>query len=136
MFKLLDFRDRSKFRRVVYSKPVILVLLAILILLLEASWGMYEKSVDASDRRDKTLSTEAQYKKRDAELSNDINRLSTERGIEEEIRTRYMVAKDGENVIIVRTPEEKVGGGNTIVVPAENKTLMQRMLGAMGMIGN
>ena len=38
---------------------------------------------------------------RDKELSSRIDRLKTDRGLEEEIRKKFNVAKDGEGVVII-----------------------------------
>lgn len=112
----LDFRTRSRLRRAFYSKPITLILIVVLVVFSRAAWGMYEKSAEAREKRDKAEAMLTGLEAREAELKTDIDRLSTERGIEEEIRMRHMVAKEGENVIIVRDPEAKASH-RTIVVP-------------------
>ena len=88
-------------RRVAYSS-VGLVVLAILILLMgRSTWRVYNRW-DKS-RQDNT-STKARHEAelaRQAKLEEDLKRLSTERGLEEEIRRSFQVAKPGEGVLII-----------------------------------
>ncbi|HSE34605.1 MAG TPA: hypothetical protein VLB83_00635 [Candidatus Paceibacterota bacterium] len=103
---MLDFRERSRFRRLFYSTPSVVILVVIAGFLAHASWTMYEKSVQAGERRDKVLGELAALEARKVQLDADIGKLSTDRGIEAEIRDRFMVAKEGEKVIIITDPSE------------------------------
>jgi cell division protein FtsB len=102
---MLDFRERSKMRRIVYAKPTILVLALLTLITARSAFGMYQKSKEAIAKRDKATAELQALKSRQEELDQDIARLGSERGQEEEIRDRFMVAKEGENVIIVADPE-------------------------------
>lgn len=102
---MLDFRERSQLRRAIYAKPTILILALLVVLTMRGAWGMYEKNQEATIKRDKALAELSALKAREKQLSDDITRFSTERGQEEEIRNRFMVAKEGEKVIIVTQPE-------------------------------
>lgn len=134
MRRMLDYRERFRVRRIIYSKATAIILLGMFVLVAQATWGMYEKSKEARDRRDKAVTSQKAYEERNRELENNINRLSTDRGLEEEIRSRYMVAKDGENVIVVRDPDADASGTKTILVPVvENKGFWQTLTGAVGL---
>jgi cell division protein FtsB len=102
---MLDFRERSKMRRIVYAKPTILVLALLTLITARSAFGMYQKSKEAIAKRDKATAELQALKSRQEELDQDIARLGSERGQEEEILDRFMVAKEGENVIIVADPE-------------------------------
>jgi len=126
----LEFRTKSRLRRIVYSKGMVLALLVLLFLFAEGAWGMYKKQAEATAKENISVDTLSALKAREEGLVKDINRLKSERGVEEEIRSRFMVAKEGENVMIVSKPE-KPNGGASIVVPAV-PDWKQRLMGAVG----
>lgn len=95
---------------------------------------MYEKSKEANARRDKATAELAALQEREGQLSGDIARLGSERGQEEEIRNRFMVAKDGEKVIIVTQPETQTAHTIT-VTEAPTPTFMEKLKAAVGMSG-
>ena len=136
MLRALDFRERTRFRRLVYAKPTILLMLVLSVLSLRGAFGMWEKSREASANRDKAIAEEQELLAHERELRADITKLSSDRGQEEEIRNRYMVAKDGEKVIIVAQPDD--GTTHTVTVPdaASASMLVDRMKAAVGLSGN
>ena len=48
----------------------------------------------------------SQVQKRHEELSAEVKKLQTERGIEESIRVKFHVAKPGEKTVILVTPDD------------------------------
>lgn len=134
MARILDFRDRFRFRRILYSKPMIIVMAIFVVILGRGAWSMHEKSVDAIKNRDKALEELQTLQARKTELDGDIAHLSSDRGVEEEIRDRFMVAKEGEKVmIVVAPPEDQV---HTITVQNDQSpSLFDRMMGAVGLSG-
>jgi cell division protein FtsB len=104
---MLDFRERNQLRRTLYAKPTILILGILTVLIARGAWGMYTKSTEAKAKRDKATTELQELQKYEAQLNQDISTLSTERGQEGEIRDRYMVAREGEKVIVVTDPDKK-----------------------------
>ena len=135
MALMLDFRERSQLRRAMYAKPTILLFALLVVLTLRGAWGMYEKNQEANIKRDKAIAELSALKERERELKDDILRLSTLRGQEEAIRNRFMVAKDGEKVIIVTQPEIETEHSVT-VVDTPKPTFMEKLKAASGMSGH
>ncbi len=132
MVPMLDFRERSQLRRAIYAKPTILALAVLMVITLRGAWGMYQKDQEATIRRDKATAELVLLQIREKQLNDDIARLSTERGQEEEIRNRFMVAKEGEKVIIVTTPERETE--HTVTVTDTPKpSFMDKLKAASGM---
>ena len=80
---------------------VIVMLVAAVLFMGVAVWDVREKELSA--RHDK-LQAESQFnalKERYEALKERTARLETERGVEEELRERFLVAKEGEEVIIL-----------------------------------
>ena len=127
---MLDLKERNRLRKVIYGKPTIIVAAAVLLFVARGAWGMYQKNLEATEKRNITEEHLSELKQREAELSGDILNLSTDRGVEGEIRDRFMVAKDGENVMIVTDPDaQKV---HTVIVSGEKPTIIQKMISAVG----
>ena len=128
---MLDFRERSRVRRAVYAKPTIAILLVLTVITLRGAWGMYEKNQEAEINSGKAVADLKRLETRQTELKNDIDRLSSTRGQEEEIRNRFMVAKDGEKVIIVTQPEGQTL--HTVTVSGEaTQTFFEKLKAAVG----
>ncbi len=120
-------------RRALYAKPTIIALSIALFLVARGAWNMYQKSQTTLVKREAAEEELSALKARERELSQDIVNLSTDRGIEEEIRERFMVAKEGESVMVISSPKEEAV--HTITVTDTDETLVQKMLGASGLSG-
>jgi cell division protein FtsB len=100
-----DFQKRrggaQKLLRVALGCIGILALIFLAVLSVRAAWGMYGKFAHANDVRagaERELETlQGQYVRVEAA----VGRLSSERGIEAEVRQRYGVAKPGEGEITI-----------------------------------
>ncbi len=136
MLRALDLKERTRIRRFVYAKPTILAVFVLSIVTLNGAWGMYQKSQEAITNKDKAVLEANVLMAHEKELRADISKLSSERGQEEEIRNRFMVAKDGEKVIIVSEPEDNIA--HTVTVEDTNKTstLIDKFKNAVGLSGN
>jgi cell division protein FtsB len=129
---MLDFREKSKIRRAIYAKPTIILMLVISLFIANGAWNMYQKSKTSLNNKEATEQELSELQQRKDSLSEDINNLSTDRGIEEEIRERFMVAKEGENVVVVTNPKKEEV--HTITVTDDNKpTILDKMLSATGL---
>lgn len=97
--------EKRKIRRIVYSWPVVLVLLGILVLFAMSTWDVfmkYQKSTANVTRLEEDYTTLVEREKK---LQERIEYLQSEQGIEEEIRDKFNVAKEGEQVIVIVDPE-------------------------------
>ena len=106
---MLDFKQKSRVRRALYAKPTIIALVVVFAFMANGAWGMYQKSKISTLNKNDAEEQLAALQSRERSLSQDIVNLSTERGMDEKIRERFMVAKEGENVMIIsNAKEEKV----------------------------
>ena len=133
MLRALDFKERTRIRRFVYAKPTILAVLALSLVSLHGAWGMYQKSKDALANRDKAVLEANVLMAHERELHADIGKLSSDRGQEEEIRNRFMVAKDGEKVIIVSEPDNETSHSVTVDDNSQTSTLVDKFKNAIGL---
>jgi hypothetical protein len=90
-----------------YSKPVIAVLLIIVVFMSISVYHRFTVEREMSERRAEMEEERQNLIERKAELEERVDYLSGDRGIEEEIRTHFDVAKEGEQVVIIVDKEEE-----------------------------
>ena len=114
---MLDYGQKRKVRGVIYHK-VTLVILAILVLIMaHSTWVVYQKKRTSEEMKNVSMQNTAELKQRNDDLTAKIERLDTESGVEDEIRSKFSVVKDKENMVVVvddqnpevSTTSEKVG---------------------------
>lgn len=131
MSRMLDFRERSKLRRILYAKPTIIAGAILVAMVLHAVWGMYQKSQEALAKRNKATVELTSLTAREKQLHQDIARLSSGEGVEAEIRDRFMVAKEGEKVMIIADPI--AAEAHTVTVADAPSSFFGKILGAVGL---
>jgi cell division protein FtsB len=95
---------------------VIFIILILLIFLIISTWKQYHQTKISEDRLNVI---EEQYQElllREEKLKVKIDRFGTQTGIEEELRSKYDLSREGENTIVIIEKEveiesdEKPGG--------------------------
>jgi len=124
---MLDFQQKKKLRKTLYSRGMLVMLSIVTIFLGNAAWNVFQKYREARENRELAAQELQKLEERESGLSADIERLSTERGVEEELRKRFGVAKEGEEVIVVVDPPAPEGGGES--GESTSRGLWQRFLG-------
>ena len=66
-----------------------------------------EKERETAKKKDIILANIETLRKREDTLTTDINKLKTEDGIEETIRDKYQVVKEGEKMVTIVDEEKK-----------------------------
>ena len=98
---MFDFHEKRKIRSIIYSRPVIIFLVLITVAL---SFSVYNRYAVAKDMKMKLIEREnilKDMKQRAEVLDAQVKYLQDDRGIEEELRNRFDVAREGEQVIIL-----------------------------------
>ena len=109
---MLDFKEKRKVKRILYSKITVILLAMVFIFLANGVFGVYKKARIAFDSRNRTADDLADLKEREGALLVNIEKLKTGRGVESEIREKFGVVKDGEEVVIIVDSErDKVENG-------------------------
>ncbi|OGG47876.1 hypothetical protein A3D66_01900 [Candidatus Kaiserbacteria bacterium RIFCSPHIGHO2_02_FULL_50_9] len=110
---MFDFYERRKLRHFLYSKVFLLVLFLLIILLAKGVWGVYSSERDTSRKRVEKAAELQDLLDRQMALTAELQRLSTKRGIESELRQKYEVVKEGEEMIVlVQPPKENIPGAS------------------------
>lgn len=88
-----------------FGKRLLLVLLLVLIgVAISGVWKAYRKEQESLLLRREAEIQLADLAKRKTQLEADIARLNTSRGMEDALREQYLLAKSGENLIIIVDP--------------------------------
>lgn len=93
--------QQRKVKKRVYSWPVVIILAVVAYFFLVNTYDVYKKY---SESRNNIVGLEEKYEMsmdRKEKLEGDIEWLSSERGIEEEIRDKFNVVKEGEEVVVI-----------------------------------
>ncbi|HEY4524623.1 MAG TPA: septum formation initiator family protein [Candidatus Paceibacterota bacterium] len=104
-----EFQGKRRWRRLVYSLPVLVLLVLLIILLTNSAYRLYDKRQLANRERQLALTEVVQLRARQAELTETVAKLNTARGVEAAIRENFNVVKPGEKVITL------VAGATTTV---------------------
>jgi len=98
---MLDFKEKRKLKKILYSKPMIIVLGLVFVFMVNAVWGVYKKAKIAHGNKTLILQDFNELKEREEDLSLKIEKLKTDRGIEEKMREKFGVVREGEEVVVV-----------------------------------
>ena len=96
-----EFQDRRRrsWRRVIASRLVQIFLILILILMGESVVQLYQRERVVAKEEKAVKHELALLEAKRAELSVEVTSLETDRGVEEALRERFGVVKEGEKVI-------------------------------------
>ena len=94
-------KKQNKKIHIQYTIATVLVLCVILFFIARASFGAYQKMRASTEKRHRAEQTQNELQARLDSLSKKVEYLDTERGLEEEIRSKFNVAKEGEEVFVI-----------------------------------
>ncbi len=118
-YHMFDFHEKRKIRRVLYSKVSIALVFLLALILGRSVYERYTVEREMAAKLDERIEELDALKQRAALLESKVEHLRDERGIEEELRNRFDVVKEGEQVVIILDEEHEEEG----VVPSTNPVL-------------
>ena len=98
---MLEFQEKKKLKRFIYSRLTVSLLLIVLFFLLKGVWNVYGKQQITRENYEETRVKLEALRARETKLSKDIEKLKTDEGVEQEIRDRYGLVKPGEEIIVI-----------------------------------
>lgn len=104
---MLDIQQKRKVRSFLYHRGFLAVLFVVVLFALHSTWSVYRKKELSLEMKNISLNQVEDLRKRNDDLDKKINKLTTDVGIEEEIRSKFSVAKEGESVVVVVQDEQK-----------------------------
>jgi cell division protein FtsB len=102
-----DFQKRGKWEYVMQSKPFLIFFGVLILFFIFSMFGFMNKMEDTSKNRkiaeDRLLQLQTQKDK----LTADISKLNTTDGVEEVIRDKFGLVKEGEGMIVIVEDQNK-----------------------------
>lgn len=95
------FQKKRKTNNWLYSKLTILVLAFFVFVLSQGSVEVYEKARESLDRKNESIAALQKLEVRKEHLESEVYRLNSDVGVEEELRKRFSLSKEGEKVIVI-----------------------------------
>lgn len=118
-----ELRTRQKVKRFLFSAPVALLLLLMLVFLARSTWQVYGKMRSAEGALKRSRAEAADLSQRKVTLESEIQSLETPEGVEAEIRETFNMARPGEELVIV--VEEKDAAAEGL---SSERSLWQKIL--------
>ena len=98
---MFDFHEKRKIRSFLYSKWVVFSILGVSLLFGTAVYDRYTVAEEMKAKLETKKKELAELEHRAQALESKVRYLEGERGIEEELRNRFDVVKEGEQVVIL-----------------------------------
>ena len=117
---MFDYHEKRKIRSWVYSKFSIGVLFALSVWMSIAVYERFSVEREMAHKRAEVVAELGALKERAAVLESKVESLHNERGLEEELRRRFDVAKEGEQVVIIVDDSKPTDLADPDVLPQED----------------
>lgn len=102
-----EFESKKKFRKFLYSRTMIFILLVIFVFLVRATWKVYKQEQVSRANFNKVLNETNRLAARENTLKQDISYLETDDGVDAEIRQKFRAVKPGEQVAVIVREERR-----------------------------
>ncbi len=104
---MFDFHEKRKIRGILYSKTVSGILLLFAFLMSISVYDRFSVAHEIKEKLEVRTDELEMLQTRAESLEAKVRYLEDDRGIEEELRNRFDVAKEGEQVVVLVQEEEK-----------------------------
>lgn len=115
---MFDFHEKRKIKSWLFSKPAIILLLAASAFLATSVYDLYGKERATAKKHAERAAELAELIAHADALEAEVTYMQSERGIEEEIRDRFDVVKEGEQAVIIL--ERRPATGTPSAAPEAN----------------
>lgn len=95
------FQEKRQTMSMVYSKAVLVALFLLILLLGKGVYDIYGRQKESAKFRADSEERMRDLEARKASLSLEVEKLHSEAGVDEKIRSKFNVAKPGENVVLI-----------------------------------
>ncbi len=119
-------------RRIISSPITSVVSVVALVVLVHAGWNIHAKARAGAERLHTLQMESARLEDRRDQLSQAVSYLSTERGVETEMRTKFHAVRPGESVAVIVDGPSDTASGSIPAVATSTPGWWGRMLRAVG----
>jgi len=124
------YKMRSSTAKKIFSSPFTLIVIAVIfVILLRATWSMHKKADVSRTKLDQAEVVLTKLSDRQNDLGAQVQRLSTEQGIEAEIRTKYKGVREGESVAVIIGDDASATGTDTATATSTSQATSTASVG-------
>ncbi len=98
---MFDFHEKRKIRTILYSKISIGIIAILAVTLSISAFARFTVEREMAEKRDHKEGELKKQQARALQLEAEVQHLKDARGIEEELRNRFDVVKEGEQVVVI-----------------------------------
>lgn len=98
---MLDFQQKRKVKSFMYNRITIGILFVVMLLTLRSTWSVYQKQMESQSLKEISEKKFAELELRKKEINDKIQALNTTEGLEREIRSKFNVVKENENMAVI-----------------------------------
>ncbi len=103
---MVEFQKDKNSKNIWYSPITLFVMLVVVLVFIYNMIDIVEKTRETAKKKKFVEEQVDKLKDREAVLENNIVKLNTQEGIEEEIREKYQLVKKGEKMVVIVDREE------------------------------
>lgn len=96
-----EFQTKNKKSKILHSPLMLFCLLCLLLVFMYNMIGLVEKSHDTKKKKETVFNQNQTLLAREAYLEANIDKLKTKQGMEETLRDKYHLVKEGEKMVVI-----------------------------------
>lgn len=96
-----NFQEKTSLKKILESGPVLFLLFFLLLFFAWKMLNFWEKRNETQEKLDITQKRALELKENEEKLKIDIEKFSSEKGIEANIREKYGLVKEGEQIVVI-----------------------------------
>lgn len=91
----------------------------------KATWSIHQKAVISEAKLSEAQGELTKLQVRQSDLQSEVSSLSTEQGLEAELRTKYRAVKDGESVAVIVDSDQTAAASDASSTPPHDSWQQQ-----------
>ncbi len=96
-----ELQAKQRTKNLFYSLPALVFLLVLTVMFAKGTYGVMKKRAESQMHVETLKARLVELEDRKQELNKNIDRLSTPEGVDKEIKEKFSVSKEGEEVAII-----------------------------------
>lgn len=117
---MAEFQTKRGSKKMWHSPLMLFVLLSVLLVFMYNMVGLVEKTSETSKKKKIVLSQVDSLNERQKVLEDHIKKLQTENGTEVELREKYHLVKEGEQMVVIVDEKANLSGSDVVAEPNKN----------------
>ncbi len=131
----MKYGNSSSWKRFISSPFTLVAVIILFLFLTKAVWGIREKNTLSVSRLELAQAELTKLESHQRDLAEQIRYLSTEQGIESELRTKYRAIREGESVAVIVDDNQTaavIDASSTIMNKVDEKSWVKKVLRFFG----